>query len=189
MAGNLPPGIAFDGPTRTFSGSPTNTGPYSVTVTATDNGTPPLNTNDTFNIVVAKAPLTVSANNTNRPYGEANPTFTGTLVGVTNSDDLTAAFTTAATLGSPPGNYPITPTVQDPNSRLGNYSLTTNLGALTVHGVTIESSLSSGSLSLTCWPTNAADFVLEYTDSLTPPIAWQPVTDGIMTNGARFASR
>ncbi len=181
-ASGLPPGIIFDGPSRTFIGTPTAVGINSVTVTATDNGTPPLNSNDVFDIVVAKAPLAVSATNTNRPYGETNPIFTGTIVGVTNSDNFTATFTTTATPSSPPGDYPITPILQDPNSRLGNYTVTTNLGILTVNGVTLEFGSSAGSATM-CWPTTAAAFLLEFADDLTPPVTWQPVTSGIATNG------
>lgn len=181
-ASNLPPGISFNGPTLAFSGTPTNVGLYAVTVTATDDGTPPLNTNDTFNIVVDKALLAVSGNNTNRPYGEADPTFTGTLVGVTNSDNLTVTFATIATPSSPPGDYAITPILQDPDSRLGNYSVITNNGTLSILGVVLEFNAAAGSPTL-CWPTAAAAFLLEYTDDLTPPVTWHETTNGIITNG------
>ena len=178
----LPAGIIFDGPSRTFSGTPTAIGTNSVLVTATDNGTPTLNTNDTFRIVVNQAPLAISANNTNRPYGGANPIFTGTLVGVTNSDNLTVTFTTVATPGSPPGDYLITPILQDPNARLGNYSVITNNGMLSVLGVTLEFNAAAGSPTL-CWPTAAAAFLLEYTDDLAPPVIWHETTSGMTTNG------
>jgi autotransporter-associated beta strand protein len=181
-AGGLPPGVTFDGPTRAFSGTPADNGPYSVTVTATDNGAPPLNTNNVFNIVVGKAPLTVSADNTNRPYGDENPTFSGTLVGVANNDVITAAFTTTATPGSLPGNYPITPTLVDPGAKLANYTVTTNPGTLTVNGVSLVVGGSAGALTF-CWPTNAAAFLPEYTDDLTPPVTWHEVVNGITTNG------
>src|SRR5205814_48296 len=43
-ASGLPPGITFDGVMRTFSGTPSANSTFSVTVTATDDGTPPLST-------------------------------------------------------------------------------------------------------------------------------------------------
>ena len=47
-ATGLPAGIAFISATRTFSGTPTTVGTNPVTVTATDNGSPTLSTNDVF---------------------------------------------------------------------------------------------------------------------------------------------
>src|SRR5229473_2018880 len=54
-ATNLPSGITFDGSTHTFSGTNISAGLYDVTVTATDDGSPPLATNAIFTFVVAKA--------------------------------------------------------------------------------------------------------------------------------------
>ena len=68
-ADGLPPGVLFDGVTRSFDGTPTSAGTFAVTVTATDNGMPVSSTIDVFNLVVAKAPLIVTVSNTNRPYG------------------------------------------------------------------------------------------------------------------------
>ena len=184
---NLPPDLGFgsanDPMDHAIHGMIHFAGTWQVTVTATDNGVPPLSTNDTFNIVVAKVSLIVTANNTNRPYGVENPPLTGTFSGVTNNDNITTAFATTAVQNSPPGDYSITPVLLDPDGRLANYLVATNLGVLTVEGVTLVSEVSGGS-AMFCWPTNAADFVLEYADSLTPPVAWQPVTSGITTNGS-----
>lgn len=184
----LPPGIVFTPGTRAFAGTPTAVGTNSVTVTATDNGSPALSTNDAFEIAIAKAPLTVAANNATRAYGAPNPIFSGSLLGVVNGDNLTAVFSTPADSTSPPGNYPITPALQDPDNRLANYAVTTNAGILTVEGVTLEFTLSAGSPEL-CWPSNAVAFVLECTDSLTPPINWQRITNGIFANGVNLCYR
>jgi lysozyme len=51
-ATNLPAGITFDGPTRTFSGTAVSQGTFMITVTATDNGVPPLSASCTFQITV-----------------------------------------------------------------------------------------------------------------------------------------
>ena len=77
-ASNLPPGIIFDGSSRTFSGTNTDVGSYDVTVTATDDGLPPLSANDVFNITVGKAVLTATASDQTNSYGayiSLNPYF------------------------------------------------------------------------------------------------------------------
>ena len=84
---------------------------------------------------------------------------------------------------SPPGDYFITPTLLDPDSKLGNYAVTSTNGVLSVKGVALESS-TSGDSSTFCWPTTAASFALEFTADLTPPVTWNPVTSGLVTNGA-----
>jgi len=182
-ASGMPPGISFDGSTRTFSGTPTNAATYSVTLTALDNGTPPLGTNTTFQLIVARAGLIAGADNKTRPYGQANPPLTGTLVGVTNGDNITASFETTATAASLPGQHPITPVLTDPDGRLGNYTVTLNNGTLTVGGVTLQVSMFGGSPTF-CWPSNASNVVLEYADDLNPPIAWQVATGNLSTNAA-----
>jgi hypothetical protein len=87
----------------------------------------PANTTD-FNsayapvhINVNQAALTATAADATRPYGANNLTFTGTLQGVVNNDNITVAYTTTATSTSAPGVYAITPVLSDPNGRLPNY--------------------------------------------------------------------
>src|SRR5207253_2197844 len=74
----------------------------------------------------------VSAQSTNRVYGAANPTFSGTIVGVQSGDNITAIYTTIATPGSAIGDYPIAILLDDPNTKLGNYTVVTNAGTLTI---------------------------------------------------------
>jgi hypothetical protein len=81
---------------------------------------------------ITAAPLTVTAANASRSYGAANPVFTGTLIGVQNNDNITATFSTAATISSPPGPYAIVPALVDPGNNLGNYTVTANNGVLTI---------------------------------------------------------
>jgi hypothetical protein len=131
-ASGLPPGVGFDGPTRTFSGAPTTVGNFTVTVTATDDGVPVLDASDSFELTVSPAPLSVTANNAARAYGDANPVFTGALTGVVNSDNITAGYTTTATATSPVGPYPISPVLNDPDGRLANYTVAANNGTLLV---------------------------------------------------------
>jgi hypothetical protein len=94
-------------------------GNYSVTA---NNGT----------LTVGPSALSVSATDASRPYGSANPVFTGTLTGIKNSDNITASFTTLATAASAVGTYPIVPVLADPGSKLGNYTVSSLNGALTV---------------------------------------------------------
>jgi len=58
-ASNLPPGIAFDSSSRTFSGTNTVPGAYAVTITATDNGCTQLSTNASLGLVFSAPPPTL----------------------------------------------------------------------------------------------------------------------------------
>jgi hypothetical protein len=86
----------------------------------------------TVSIAVNPA-IIVTANNQSRTYGAANPGLTGSIVGLQNGDNITAVYATAADTNSPVGSYPITIGLLDPGGKLGNYSVTTNNGTLTVN--------------------------------------------------------
>lgn len=93
--------------------------------------------NYTVNLVngslsILPVPLAVRANSTSRMYGSANPVMTGSISGILNGDNITAAYTTNATVSSMPGNYSIVPVMSDPNLRLPNYKVTMTNGVLTV---------------------------------------------------------
>src|SRR5947209_4437678 len=83
-------------------------------------------------LTVNPAPLTVTAADANRLYGDPNPSFTGTITGIKNADTITATYASAATAASAIGNYPIVPTLVDPDHKLGNYVITSNNGTLTI---------------------------------------------------------
>ncbi len=83
-------------------------------------------------LTVTSVPLTIAENGTNRSYGATNPVLTGSITGLRVGDVITPTFSSTATSNSPVGSYPITFTLTDPGSRLGNYTLTTNNGTLTV---------------------------------------------------------
>src|SRR5262249_5966433 len=122
----------------TFVYSPTNgtvlnVGTNTLTVVFTPTDLVNYNTStNTASQVVLPAPLSVTANNAGRAYGQTNPVFTGSLIGVVNSDNITATYASAATTNSPAGTYPIVPTLVDPNNRLTNYSVATTNGTLTI---------------------------------------------------------
>jgi len=103
----------------------------SVTFTPTDvtDYTAPTKT---VQLTVNKAPLSVTVNNQSMNYGATVPTLTGTLTGVLGSDGITASYATTGTSSSPVGPYPITATLNDPNSKLGNYSVSNTPGTLTI---------------------------------------------------------
>ena len=118
----------------TTADAASNVGNYPITCTT---GTLAA-ANYTFTFVngtlsITPAALTVTADSTSRLYGDANPTFTGTVTGLKNGDTITATYSTTATPASAVGTYPITPALVDPTNKLGNYTVTSNNGTLTVN--------------------------------------------------------
>ncbi len=88
-------------------------------------------------LTILAAPLTVTADNASRPYGSANPTFTGTITGIKNGDNITATYASATDATTNAGNYPIIPTLVDPTAKLANYAVTVNNGTLTITPVSL----------------------------------------------------
>jgi hypothetical protein len=82
-------------------------------------------------LTITPAPLTATANNASRVYGDPNPAFTGTITGLLNGDNITFSATSAAPTAAV-GTYPIVPALVDPAGKLANYTLTSNNGVLTV---------------------------------------------------------
>ncbi|MBZ5520983.1 MAG: beta-propeller fold lactonase family protein, partial [Acidobacteriia bacterium] len=111
-------------------------GTYPIIPTLTDNGTGALAnytiTANNGSLTVSPAPLTVTAANATRAFGAPDPVFTGTIVGIKNGDNITATYSTTATAASPAGTYPIIPTLVDPALKLGNYTVTSVNGTLTI---------------------------------------------------------
>lgn len=89
-------------------------------------------TNTDGELTIAKADLSATANNKTVAYGEALPTFDGTLIGVKNSDDISVAYSTVAMVGSDVGDYDIDITLVDPNSKLSNYNQSIQVGVLSI---------------------------------------------------------
>jgi hypothetical protein len=108
----------------------------SVTFTPTD-GADYSAATATVSLTVNKAPLTVTPTPASKVYGTANPTFTGSITGLVAGDTITATYASAATTSTAVGVYSsgvnaITATLADPGSKLSNYTLTQNVGALTI---------------------------------------------------------
>ena len=87
------------------------------------------------------APLTVTASNATRPYGTANPAFSGTITGAVGSDSFSESFTTTATATSNVGSYPIVPAAT--GAQLANYTVTIVNGTLTVTGAPTTTTLTA----------------------------------------------
>src|SRR5207237_842528 len=107
-------------------------GTYPITASLSDPGSKLGNysvTNNGALLTVTKAPLSVKADDKSKVYGDANPAFTGSITGIKNSDNITATYDSAATATSPVGSYDIVPTLHDPDSKLGNYTVTNTAGA------------------------------------------------------------
>ena len=83
-------------------------------------------------LTVTQAPLTVTAADQSRAYGQSNPTLTGSITGLVNGDAIQMSYSTAAAVSSPVGLYPIVPALSDPGGKLNNYHVVIEEGELTV---------------------------------------------------------
>ena len=88
-----------------------------------------------FALTVAKAPLTITANDATRTVGDANPTFTASYEGFVGDDDASVlttgpTFTCEATTESSAGTYDITVS----GAEAANYEMTYVNGTLTIVG-------------------------------------------------------
>src|SRR5207237_1070247 len=128
-----------DNITATYASTATPASPvggYAIVPTLVDPGNKLGNydvTSTNGTLSVTPAPLSVTTDDKARLYGDANPTLTGSISGIKNSDSITASFSTTATAASAVGTYPITATLADPGTKLGNYSVTNPGGTLTVN--------------------------------------------------------
>src|SRR3989442_10800247 len=76
--------------------------------------------------------LTISAADKSKVYGDANPTFTGSISGIQNSDPITESFTTSADQTSGVGGYAIVPHADGTGGVLANFNVLETNGTLTV---------------------------------------------------------
>src|SRR5207248_1816345 len=104
---------------------------------------------------ITPAPLTITANNASRPYGQPNPTFTASYNGFVNGETLSVlggalTITTTAIQTSPVGTYPITPS----GLTSTNYKITFANGTLTINPV-----VTSATVTVTPNPQQYSDLV------------------------------
>ncbi len=140
LVGGDTAGAAYAGTpvVTTAATSASNAGPHAITAAA---GTVVASDYD-YRIAFAPgvltinpAPLTITADNSSKSAGTANPAFTASFSGFVNGDTAASLtgldFSTTATTGSPAGTYPITPF----GATNANYALSFANGVLTVNGV------------------------------------------------------
>lgn len=99
-------------------------------------------------VAVSSAVIHVAADNKTMAQNAALPVLTGTLTGVVAGDNITATYATTANSSSAPGTYLITATLNDPNSRLVNYTVANQSGFLTITSAVSPSSLSINAASV-----------------------------------------
>ena len=119
----------------TVANSSSPVGDYTIVPTLVD----PDNKLSSYNVIinngsltVTPAPLSIVADDVTRAAGQPNPTFTGTITGLKNGDDITATQDSPATLGSEAGTYPIVPTLKDASGNIRNYVVSISNGTLTI---------------------------------------------------------
>ncbi|HEY1938479.1 MAG TPA: MBG domain-containing protein [Candidatus Angelobacter sp.] len=83
-------------------------------------------------LTITPAPLSIVADDLTRATGQPNPTFTGTVSGVKNGEDITATNDSSASVDSEAGTYSIVPTLKDGAGTISNYAVTISNGTLTV---------------------------------------------------------
>jgi hypothetical protein len=138
LTGNIVGLVNGDNITATFftlANTNSPVGPYSIQPAFIDPNDALGNylvTTNLGTLTIFRAPLLVTADDQSRAYGSTNPPLTGSAVTVLNGDNLGLTFTTTATVSSLVGSYNITPLFSDPNGRLPNYAVETNIGALTI---------------------------------------------------------
>jgi hypothetical protein len=89
-------------------------------------------------LTINQAPLTITADNQTKNYGDNNPTLTYKYTGFVNGDDATKLITpvsisTTAIVTSPVGNYPISIS----GATATNYAITFVAGTLTINQATL----------------------------------------------------
>ena len=131
-------------------------------------------------VTITKAPLAVSANNTNRPYGLANPAFTAAYNGFVSGDNFGSSVTgnpdlSSSAMGSSlPGGYPIVAT--NGSLAAANYNFIFSNGTLTVTPATYPTNLATTDSSnfTLMWPLSHLGWTLQAQTN--------PLTGGIGTN-------
>ncbi|CAA9432864.1 MAG: hypothetical protein AVDCRST_MAG03-3368 [uncultured Rubrobacteraceae bacterium] len=118
--------VTYDGQ----ASQPSSAGSYAVVASLDDDNYVAEDARGT--LTIAKAALTVKADDKSRTYGDENPNLTGTLTGVKGADGITASYSTAATAASNAGTYAIVPSLDDPDGKLSNYLVTETEGTLTI---------------------------------------------------------
>ena len=164
------------------NGSVLNAGTNTLTAVFTPNDTVDYKVvTNTVELLIHPAPLNITAANTNRLYGQANPTFTGTITGLTNGDNISATYSSPATSGSLPGQYPIIPSIVDNANRRTNYVITLLNGTLTVAAPYLSSEILNGTLlQMNFLSGPGQSYALEWSTNL---VLWLPLATNTANAG------
>jgi large repetitive protein len=148
LGGSLPAGVTLNSATGTVSGTPTTTGSFAFTITATDNGAAgpgaPFTAQGSYTLAVA-AP-TIAVTPATLPNATAGTAYSATLSGsgavapygfTLSGGALPAGVTLSATgqlSGTPTasGSFPFTVSVRDANGQTGTASLTLAVNVPTI---------------------------------------------------------
>ncbi|WP_162344410.1 MBG domain-containing protein [Pontibacter fetidus] len=131
-------------------------------------------------LTVNQRQLSISVNPKTKVYGDPLPTLDGTVTGLLSSDNISVSYSSAATTTSIVGDYPITATLIDPNSKLANYEVTNTPALLTVTPATATLTLadlaktynsSPQGATVTTSPANLVGVTVTYDGEATVPTA------------------
>ncbi len=119
-------------------------GPHNLTATYAGDQAHLAAQSPTLELTITPQQLTAAIAPITLLYGQPIPTISGTLTGILPQDasNVSAAFTSAATLLSPIGAYPITATLTGPAA--GNYVLSSTPATLTINPAPTLITLSNG---------------------------------------------
>ncbi len=157
QSGKLPAGMTFTG--NALSGTPTQTGKFPITITATDSNGCSVTRNYSLTVncsTITVAPTTISTGTANSPYTQ---TFTQSggigVVNFTVTGALPSGLTlSGATLSGTPtqtGSFPITIIATDSNGCTGNrnYTLIVNCQGFTINPATLPAGTLGTAYNLT----------------------------------------
>jgi len=139
---------------------------------------------------VNKAPLTVTAQNSTRAYGAANPSFSDIITGFVNGDTQsvvsgTASLTTTATASSVPGTYPITAALGTLSA--ANYTFSTFVnGTLTITQAT--PTITWATPAAITYGTALSSTQLDATASVAGTFAYNPAAGTVLAAGTQTLS-
>jgi hypothetical protein len=150
----------------------TGTNTLAVTFTPTD-AVDYSSVGDDVNLVISPAALTVTASNASRAYGQTNPVFGGTIIGLENGDNITATYSSSASTNSAVGTYPIVPSLVDPGDRQTNYAVSLVDGTLTIGAAPVVQSVQqSGGLFTFTWSSTSGQLYQIQTETNLAPSNW-----------------
>jgi hypothetical protein len=145
--GNLLGTASLTNGTATYSVTTLTLGNNVITASYSGDNNFTANAAASITVTVALNVLTITADDSTRVYGAANPAFTGKIIGAQNGDTFTESFSTAATLTSAPGTYAIAPSAAGTN--LAQYTQLVKNGTLTITKASITSSIALSATSVT----------------------------------------